>query len=154
MITLDAKSSKWASVVKRPTSKLKPFGVDISSAPSDAAPSSKEKKDVAKFLQYSFQMDSIILNLFTGIFRFCLKKYMIVLISLLSDFKAPNEGLASFGIHFLSLKGHKLVDESMSASVVLCDVQLDDIRPGRQNLITKYVQSRSSVFLFLILGCF
>lgn len=27
----------------------------------------------------------------------------------------------------------------MSASIVLCDVQLDDIRPDRQNFITKYV---------------
>lgn len=52
-------------------------------------------------------------------------------------FKAPSHGLASFGIHFLSLKGSKLVDESMSASIILCDVQLDDIRPGRQNMLTK-----------------
>lgn len=52
---------------------------------------------------------------------------------------APTHGLASFGIHFLSLKGCKLVDESMSASIVLCDVQLDDIRPDRQNFITKFV---------------
>lgn len=48
-----------------------------------------------------------------------------------------NEGLASFGIHFLSLKGTKLVDDSLSASIVLCDVQLDDTRPERQNYITK-----------------
>lgn len=53
-------------------------------------------------------------------------------------FLAPTQGLASFGIHFLSLKGCKLVDESMSASVILCDVQLDDIRPDRENFITKY----------------
>lgn len=52
---------------------------------------------------------------------------------------APGQGLASFGIHFLSLKGCKLVDESMSASIVLCDVQLDDIRPDRQKFITKSV---------------
>lgn len=50
---------------------------------------------------------------------------------------ARSEGLASFGIHFLSLKGYKLVDDSMSASVVLYDVQLDDIRPGREKFITK-----------------
>lgn len=50
---------------------------------------------------------------------------------------AANQGLASFGIHYLSLKGYKLVDESLSASVMLCDVQLDDIRPDRQNHITK-----------------
>lgn len=53
---------------------------------------------------------------------------------------APSHGLASFGIHFLSLKGCKLVDESMSASIVLCDVQLDDIRPDREKFITKFVE--------------
>lgn len=92
---------------------VKPFDVDVNNLKEDGQ--SQEKKDVSKFLQYAFQMDSIILNLYT----------------------APNEGLASCGIHFLSLKGHKLVDESMSASIVLCDVRLDDIRPGRENLITK-----------------
>lgn len=79
-------------------------------------------------------------------FTFASRNELIVLISLFLHFEAPNEGLASFGIHFLSLKGHKLVDESMSASVVLCDVQLDDIRPGRQNLITKYFQWRPPRF--------
>lgn len=58
---------------------------------------------------------------------------------------APTHGLASFGIHFLSLKGCKLVDESMSASIVLCDVQLDDIRPDRQKFITKFVFQSSVV---------
>lgn len=58
-------------------------------------------------------------------------------------FLAPGQGLASFGIHFLSLKGCKLVDESMSASIVLCDVQLDDIRPDRQKFITKFVPNEN-----------
>lgn len=55
-----------------------------------------------------------------------------------SFFIDQNQGLATFGIHFLSLKGTKLVDESLSASIVLCDVQLDDTRPDRQNHLTKY----------------
>lgn len=47
------------------------------------------------------------------------------------------QGLAAFGIYYLSLKGYKLVDDSLSASIVLCDVQLDDARPERENYITK-----------------
>lgn len=30
----------------------------------------------------------------------------------------------------------------MSASVVLCDVQLDDIRPDRQNFITRFMKKK------------
>lgn len=81
---------------------------------------SPSKKKIDTFLQFAFQMDSIVLNLYT----------------------APNEGLAYFGIHFLSLKGCKLVDESMSASVVLCDVQLDDIRPDREKFITRFMKKK------------
>lgn len=65
-------------------------------------------------------MDSIIVNIFTD----------------------TNEGLASFGIYYLSLKGHKLVDDSLSTSIVLCDVQLDDIRPNRENKITRFMKRR------------
>lgn len=51
-------------------------------------------------------------------------------------------GLASFGIYFLSVKGYKLVDGSLSASAVLCDMQLDDTRPERINFITKFMKKR------------
>lgn len=63
---------------------------------------------------------------------------------MLNIFVDRNEGLATFGIHFLSVKGQKLVDESLSASVVLCDVQLDDTRPDRQNNITRYDDQHQS----------
>lgn len=77
----------------------------------------KPEEKVHTFLEFAFQMDSIICNLYNN----------------------GNQGLASFGIHFLSLKGTKLADESLSASIVLHDVQLDDIRPDREHYITKYV---------------
>lgn len=116
---------------------MKAVEVDVHT--SDGKKSTPPKKDVATFLQFAFQMDSIILNLYTGEVRNSFRTFGIyssnsTVFFLLS---APKHGLASFGIHFLSLKGHKLVDESLSASVVLCDVQLDDIRPDRQNFITK-----------------
>lgn len=73
-------------------------------------------------MKFSFQIDSIIVNLYT----------------------APNEGLASFGMYVLSLKGHKLVDESLSTSIVLCDIQLDDIRPNRENKLTRFMNRRET----------
>ncbi|XP_037042887.1 vacuolar protein sorting-associated protein 13-like, partial [Bradysia coprophila] len=112
----DGESSAWDSLAKK-TADTKPFGLDIASL----KPGSPTQA-VNIFLKFAFQMDSIILNLFTD----------------------QNEGLATFGIHFLSLKGTKLVDESLSASIVLCDVQLDDTRPDRQNYITKYMKKRDS----------
>lgn len=103
----DAKST----TSKRPTTKLKTTEIEVHSS-VEAKPGQK----VNTFLQFAFQMDSIVLNLF----------------------ERENVGLASFGIHFLSLKGHKLADESLSASIVLLDIQLDDIRPDREKYITRF----------------
>lgn len=109
----------WATAKKK-TLDPKPFGVDIHALNTPAQSPEMPKKKIDTFLKFSFQMDSIIINLFT----------------------APNEGLATFGIHYLSLKGHKLVDESISTSVVLCDVQLDDTRPNRENKLTRFMNRR------------
>lgn len=73
------------------------------------------------FLKFTFQMDSVVVNLST----------------------APDVGLASFGIYHLSLKGYQLVDKSLFASIVLCDMQLDDCRPGRENMITKFLNKKN-----------
>lgn len=77
-------------------------------------------KTIDVFLKFAFQMDSIVVNLFSK----------------------RDEGLASFGIYFLSLKGQKLADDSLSTSIVLCDVQLDDIRPNRENKLTRFMKRR------------
>lgn len=69
-------------------------------------------------------MDSVVLNLSTE----------------------PDVGLASFGIYHLSLKGYQLVDKSLFASIVLCDMQLDDCRPNRENMITKFLNKRNRAF--------
>lgn len=55
---------------------------------------------------------------------------------------APGEGLACFGLYYLSLNGQNLVDGSMSTSIVLCDVHLDDTRPNREGKITRFMERR------------
>lgn len=55
---------------------------------------------------------------------------------------APNEGLARFGLYYLSLNGRNLVDGSMSTALVLCDVHLDDTRPNREGKITRFMERR------------
>jgi vacuolar protein sorting-associated protein 13A/C len=59
-------------------------------------------------------------------------------------FSAPNEGLARFGLYYLSLNGQNLVDGSMSTSIVLCDVNLDDTRPNREGKISRFMERRES----------
>lgn len=54
----------------------------------------------------------------------------------------PNEGLARFGLYYLSLNGQNLADGSMSTALVLCDVHLDDTRPGREGKITRFMERR------------
>lgn len=60
----------------------------------------------------------------------------------MSSITAPNEGLARFGLYYLSLNGQNLVDGSMSTSIVLCDVNLDDTRPNREGKITRFMERR------------
>lgn len=72
-------------------------------------------------LKFTFQMDSVVVNLFT----------------------ARDVGLASFGIYHLSLKGQQLADQTLNASIVLCDMQLDDCRPHREHMLTQFMRKKS-----------
>lgn len=56
---------------------------------------------------------------------------------------APTEGLATFGLNFLSVKGQRLSDGCLTTSVILCDVHLDDNRPNRDNKITRFIEKRT-----------
>ena len=62
-------------------------------------------------------MDGVVLNLMSGV----------------------NEGLVLFGLYIISLKGTKLVDETLTTNIVLCNMQLDDTRPHNTSEITKYL---------------
>ena len=46
-------------------------------------------------------------------------------------------GVGSFGVYHFALKGKQLVDKTLSVSIVLVDIQLDDLRPNRKSKITK-----------------
>lgn len=88
---------------------------------AEMLPKNGPKRANETFLKFTFQLESIIVNLNT----------------------APGVGLASFGIYHLSLKGYQLVDQSLFASIVLCDMQLDDCRAHREHMITKYMGKKS-----------
>uniref|UniRef100_A0A182TV09 Vacuolar protein sorting-associated protein 13 n=1 Tax=Anopheles melas TaxID=34690 RepID=A0A182TV09_9DIPT len=90
---------------------------------SENKPSDKpvEPAKVDTFLKFSFQVDSINIKLFT----------------------APGEGLAGFEVFYLSLQGRKLTDGSLNTAIVLCDIRLDDIRPNRENMLTRLMERRS-----------
>ncbi|XP_058466266.1 intermembrane lipid transfer protein Vps13 isoform X2 [Malaya genurostris] len=120
---IDGKTN-WSTVAKKATAK--PFGVDVVALKTQQETSTKEKQSTKQkidtFLKFSFQIDSINIKLFT----------------------APDEGLAAFEIFYLSLQGKKLTDGSLNTAVILCDIRLDDIRPNRQNMLTRLMERRSS----------
>ncbi|XP_055538544.1 intermembrane lipid transfer protein Vps13 isoform X2 [Wyeomyia smithii] len=118
---LDGKSN-WSTVAKKATAK--PFGVDVAvlKAKQETIPKDPVKQKVDVFLKFSFQVDSINIKLFT----------------------APGEGLAAFEIFYLSLQGNKLTNGSLNTAVILCDIRLDDIRPNRENMLTRLMERRSN----------
>uniref|UniRef100_A0A182VBQ3 Vacuolar protein sorting-associated protein 13 n=1 Tax=Anopheles merus TaxID=30066 RepID=A0A182VBQ3_ANOME len=114
--------SNWTAVAKKAAAK--PFGVDMAQLKaSENKPSDRpvEPAKVDTFLKFSFQVDSINIKLFT----------------------APGEGLAGFEVFYLSLQGRKLTDGSLNTAIVLCDIRLDDIRPNRENMLTRLMERRS-----------
>ncbi|XP_058837903.1 intermembrane lipid transfer protein Vps13 isoform X2 [Topomyia yanbarensis] len=120
---LDGKTN-WSTVAKKATAK--PFGLDVVALKTQQEASAKEKQaskqKIDTFLKFSFQIDSINIKLYT----------------------APGVGLAAFEIFYLSLQGKKLTDGSLNTAVILCDIRLDDIRPNRQNMLTRLMERRSS----------
>ncbi|KAG5677846.1 hypothetical protein PVAND_007566 [Polypedilum vanderplanki] len=107
---------QWQKTSNKMLESKKPFGLDITSLQTPT----EEKKIIEIAMKFAFQIDSITLNLFTG----------------------PKEGLARFGLYYLSLNGQNFVDGSMSTSIVLCDINLDDIRPNREGKITRFMERR------------
>lgn len=108
---------QWQKTSGQMLPSKQPFGLNITALKS----SPEQQKTITEvFLKFAFQIDSIIINLYT----------------------APNEGLATFGLEYFSLNGQNLVDGSMSTSIVLCDMILDDKRPNRQNKITRFMEHK------------
>ncbi|KAH8307603.1 hypothetical protein KR044_004766 [Drosophila immigrans] len=72
-------------------------------------------------LKFNFQFDGVIINLM----------------------EAEDRGLACFGIYFLSLKGTQLNNNTLSVSIVLCNIQLDDTRPNNKSKIRQYLSCKN-----------
>lgn len=58
---------------------------------------------------------------------------------------AEDAGLARFGIYFLSIKGTKLDNNTLSTSVVLCNIQMDDMRKNTNSQIRQYLSRKDWV---------
>ncbi|XP_055620155.1 intermembrane lipid transfer protein Vps13 isoform X3 [Toxorhynchites rutilus septentrionalis] len=121
---IDGKTN-WSAVAKKATAK--PFGLEMGQLKllkQDAVTQQEKepaKQKVDTFLKFSFQIDSINIKLFT----------------------APGEGLACFEVYYLSLQGKKLTDGSLNTAIILCDIRLDDIRPNRENMLTRLMERRA-----------
>lgn len=76
---------------------------------------SLEPQKVYETMRFNFQFDGVNINL-------------------ISNDMTP---LAKFGIYFFSLKGKQFDNGSMTTSIVLVDMQLDDLRPTSQGKITR-----------------
>ncbi|XP_039957880.1 vacuolar protein sorting-associated protein 13 [Bactrocera tryoni] len=82
-----------------------------------SATNTPQKSTVHVQMKFSFLFDGVVINL------------------LLNN----EEGLARFGLYFLSLKGNKLVNGTLNTSIVLCNIQIDDTRKSNQSPIKKYL---------------
>lgn len=76
-----------------------------------------QQEKISEQFKFNIQLDGVVLNLMTDV----------------------NEGLARFGLYVISLKGTKLMDETLTTNIVLCNMQLDDTRPSNTSEITKYL---------------
>ncbi|XP_055373962.1 intermembrane lipid transfer protein Vps13 [Condylostylus longicornis] len=85
---------------------------------------SEEKLTLIKDqLRFNFQFDGVIINFLDS----------------------NGGGLAEFGLHFLSIKGKRLTDGTLSTSIILCDIQLDDARPESKSKITRYLSRKETL---------
>ncbi|KAH8237095.1 hypothetical protein KR038_004232 [Drosophila bunnanda] len=81
------------------------------------------KEKVVEAIKFNFQFDGVVINLM----------------------ESEDEGLARFGIFFLSLKGTKLDNGTLSTSVVLCNIQVDDTRKNSKTQIRQYLSRKDWV---------
>lgn len=88
-------------------------GLDAAQPTTEPAEPSK----VGTFLKFAFTMDSLVISLFTEV----------------------DVGLATCGIYVLSMKGSLLANGAVNVSLILYDIQLDDIREERKNTLTRYM---------------
>ncbi|CAG2062023.1 unnamed protein product, partial [Timema podura] len=100
-------------------------------------PAKVETPSVSTFLKFTFTMDSLIIELFTGGSKALLNQE--------SPQRHPEQGLARFTLHVLSLKGRMLSDGSLSTSILLVDCLLDDMRINKNIQITRLMERKEDV---------
>ncbi|KAH8275295.1 hypothetical protein KR026_004712 [Drosophila bipectinata] len=112
-----------------PPEEIPPEPIKLSSErPSKASRPSRivvqpKAQKVHESLKFNFQFDGVIINLMED----------------------EDKGLARFGIYFLSIKGTKLDNDTMSTSVVLCNIQMDDTRQDTKSKIRQYLSRKDWV---------
>ncbi|XP_017049520.1 vacuolar protein sorting-associated protein 13 [Drosophila ficusphila] len=82
-----------------------------------------KREKIHEAIKFNFQFDGVIINLM----------------------EAEDAGLARFGIYFLSIKGTKLDNGTLSTSVVLCNIQMDDMRKNSNSQIRQYLSRKDWV---------
>lgn len=112
-------------------------------APSnmDNMPATSKAYDKLKF---SFQFDGVTINLLEGNISHWTRTLASVTyyIYIFVYFLAENQGLARFGIYFLSVKGVQLNNGTLKTSIVLCNIQLDDTRESNKSKIRQYLSCK------------
>ncbi|KMY92020.1 vacuolar protein sorting-associated protein 13 [Drosophila simulans] len=84
---------------------------------------SPKREKIHESIKFNFQFDGVVINLMEG----------------------EGAGLARFGIYFLSVKGTKLDNGTLSTSVVLCNIQMDDMRSNSKSQIRQYLSRKDWV---------
>ncbi|XP_030555732.1 vacuolar protein sorting-associated protein 13 [Drosophila novamexicana] len=85
-----------------------------------ARPSPILPEKIFETLKFNFQFDGVVINLMED----------------------QSSGLACFGIYFLSVKGTQLNNGTLSLSIVLCNIQLDDTRSSNRSKIRQYLSCK------------
>ncbi|KAL1509353.1 hypothetical protein ABEB36_004107 [Hypothenemus hampei] len=89
------------------------------------------EKTVTIFLKFTFSMDELILNMYSGGFKKNIKSTPTQ--------KADNH-LATFSLKGLAVKGRILSDQSIVASVLLINCLLDDVRKEREGKLNRLIE--------------
>ncbi|KAJ8937448.1 hypothetical protein NQ314_011837 [Rhamnusium bicolor] len=91
----------------------------------------EKTKQVHIFLNFTFTMEHLIINLYTGGLKSLTEE---------TACHDPNTHLGRFSLEGLALKGRILTDDSIVMSVILVNCLLDDMRKGREDMINRLIE--------------
>lgn len=108
-----------------------------------ARPSPILPEKIFETLKFNFQFDGVVINLMEG--KLAKANRFVKSIKFLANSESyldQSSGLACFGIYFLSVKGTQLNNGTLSLSIVLCNIQLDDTRSSNRSKIRQYLSCK------------